>query len=224
VVFFPLLALWSVSFAVPTYVVARYDLVALPGLVLLLALGFAKLGRRAPLPALLFFGVVAAKLALYHTLPPFAAGSAPSREAAAEVDRRVADGDLVLFTAYRGATVGYYLRRLGWREEAGSFAAPGGRRFTLRRLPTHPSSLFFNVDHPERTRFDLEQTRLDLRGYLAALDPARATVWVEILPAEPPLPGFKAMLAEELLRAGFRPGAAPPGPAAGQIAPYRRGR
>lgn len=224
VVFFPLLALWSVSFAVPTYVVARYDLVALPGLVLLLALGFAKLGRRAPLPALLFFGVVAGKLALYHTLPPFAAGSAPSREAAAELDRRVADGDLVLFTAYRGATVGYYLRRLGWREEAGSFATPGGRRFTLRRLPTHPSSLFFNVDHPERTRFDLEQTRLDLRGYLAALEPARATVWVEILPAAPPLPGFKAMLAEELLRAGFRPGAAPPGPAAGQIAPYRRGR
>ena len=223
VLLFPLAALWCVSFAVPTYVVARYDLVAFPGIVLLLALGFAKLGRGAALAALLFFGVVGAKLALYYTLPPFAAGSAPSREAAADVDRLAADGDLVLFTASRGATVGYYLRRLGWREEAGRFEAPSGRRFTLRRLPTHPSSLFFNVDHPERTRFDLEETRLDLRGYLAGLDPARATVWVEVLPADPPLPKFKAMLAEELLRAGFRPGALPSGPAPAQVAPYRRG-
>jgi hypothetical protein len=222
VVFFPLLALWSVSFAVPTYVVARYDLVALPGVVLLLSLGLAKLGRRAPLAALLFFAVVAAKLALYYALPPFAAGSAPSREAAAAIDRHAADGDLVVMTAYRGATVGYYLRRLGYREQAGIFQAPGGRRVSLRRLPTHPSSLFFNVDHPERTRFDLEQTRLDLHGYLAALDPARATVWVEVLPEEPPLPRFKAMLAEELRRAGFQPSAPPPGLAAGQIAPYRR--
>jgi hypothetical protein len=223
VIFFPLVTLWSVSFAVPTYVVARYDLVAFPAVVLLLALAFAKLGRAAALPALLFFALVGAKLALYYTLPPFAAGSAPSREAAAAVDRHAADGDLVVFTAYRGATVGYYLRRLGWREQAGRLEGPSGRRFTLRRLPTHPSSLFFNVDHPERTRFDLEQTRLDLRGYLAELDPARATVWVEVLPAEPPLPRFKAMLAEELERAGFRPDAPPPGPAAGQIAPYRRG-
>ncbi len=222
VIFFPLLALWSVSFAVPTYVVARYDLVAFPGLVLLVALGLAKLGRGAPLAALLFFAVVAAKLALYYALPSFAAGSAPSRDAAAAVDRHARDGDLVVFTAYRGATVGYYLRRLGYREQAGRFDGPAGRRFALRRLPTHPSSLFFNVDHPERTRFDLEQTRLDLRGYLAELDPARATVWVEVLPEEPPLPHFKAMLAEELLRAGFRPSALPPGLIPGQIAPYRR--
>jgi len=223
VVFFPLLALWSVSFLVPTYVVGRYDLVAFPGLVLLLALGFAKLGRGAPVAALVFFAVVAAKLGLYYTLPPFTAGSAPSRETAASVDRQVGSGDLVVLTAYRGATVGYYLRRLGYREQAGSFEGPGGRRFTLRRLPTHPSSLFFNVDHPERPRFDLEQTRLDLRGYLAELDPARATVWVEVLPAEPRLPRFKAMLAEELLRAGFHPSALPPELAPGQIAPYRHG-
>jgi hypothetical protein len=222
VVFFPLLVLWSVSFVVPTYVVARYDLVALPGVVLLLALAFASLGRRSPLAALAFFAVVVPKLALYYALPPFSAGSAPSRETALAIDRHVATGDLVVFTAYRGATVGYYLRRLGWREEAGSFERPDGARFTLRRLATHPSSLFFNVDHPERTRFDLEEIRLDLRGDLAALDPERATVWVEALPADPPLPRFKAMLAEELARAGFRPAAPPPDLAPGQLEPYRR--
>jgi 4-amino-4-deoxy-L-arabinose transferase-like glycosyltransferase len=222
VVFLPLGTLWALSFAVPTYVVARYDLVAFPGVVLLLALGLAKLGRRGALAALVFFGVVVAKLGLYYALPPFAAGSAPSRETAAAIDRFVANGDLVVLTAYRGATVGYYLRRLGYRERAGTFDRSAERRFALRRLPTHPSSLFFNVDHPERTGFDLEQTRLDLRGYLAELDPARATVWVEVLPEDPPLPRFKRMLAEELLAAGFRPAAPPPGLAPGQIAPYRR--
>jgi 4-amino-4-deoxy-L-arabinose transferase-like glycosyltransferase len=221
VVFFPLGTLWAVSFVLPTYVVARYDLVAFPGVVLLLALGLSRLGRRGALAPLVFFAVVGAKLGLYYTLPPFAAGSAPSRETAAAIDRFAADGDLVVFTAYRGATVGYYLRRLGYREREGTFES-AQRRFTLRRLPTHPSSLFFNVDHPERTRFDLEQTRLDLRGYLAELDPARATVWVEVLPEDPPLPRFKQMLAEELARAGLRPAPPPPGLGPGQIAPHRR--
>jgi hypothetical protein len=222
VVFFPLLAIWAVSFAVPTYVVARYDLVAFPGMVLLLGLAFARLGRRAPLAALAFFAVVGAKLWLYYSLPSFSAGSVPSRTTAAAIERHVAAGDLVVLTAYRGATVGYYLRRLGLREGPGSFERPDGRRFALRRLPTHPSSLFFNVDHPERTRFDLDQTRLDLRGYLAELDPERATVWLEVLPAEPPLPRFKAMLAEELERAGYRPAPPPPDLAPGQMEPYRR--
>jgi 4-amino-4-deoxy-L-arabinose transferase-like glycosyltransferase len=224
---FPLLALWGVSFALPTYVVARYDLVAFPAYVLLVGLAFAKVATvrlAAPLAALAFFGVIAAKLALYFTLPAFAAGHLPSRETAAALDRVVAEGDLVVLTAYRGATVGYQLRRLGYRERGGRFEdAARGRRFELRRLATHPSSLFFNVDHPERTRFDLEQVRADLRADLAALDPARATVWVEALPAQPPLPRFRAMLAEELARAGFRPVALPSGLAPGHVEAYAAG-
>jgi hypothetical protein len=125
----------------------------------------------------------------------------------------------VLFTAYRGATVGYYLRRIGYREARGVFERE--RRFTLRRLPTHPSSLFFNVDHPERTSYSLEQTREDLRGYLAALDPARNTVWLEALPELPRLPRFKAMLREELEAAGFEPAPPPPELAGRHVRPWR---
>lgn len=226
VVLFPLAALWTASWWVPTYVVARYDLVAFPGLVLLVAQGLAKLrgvarGLAAPLAAALFFGVIGAKLSLYYSLPPFAAGSAPSRDSAAAIDAVASDGDLVVLSAYRGATVAYYLRRLGYREHDGRFESPSGRRFALRRLPTHPSSLFFNVDHPERPRFDLEETRLDLRGYLAELDPARATVWVEVLPELPRLPKFRRMLAEELARAGYREAPPPAGLAPGHVTPYR---
>jgi len=228
VVLFPLAALWTASWWVPTYVVARYDLVAFPGLVLLVAQGFAKLrgqarGLAAPLAAALFFSVIGAKLSLYYSLPPFSTGSAPSRDSAAAIAAVAGDDDLVLLSAYRGATVGYYLRRLGYREGDGRFESPAGRGFALRRLPTHPSSLFFNVDHPERTRFDLDQTRLDLRGYLAALDPARATVWVEVLPEEPRLPKFRSMLAEELARAGYREASLPAGLPPGHVTPYRAG-
>jgi 4-amino-4-deoxy-L-arabinose transferase-like glycosyltransferase len=223
----PLLVLWGVSFALPTYVVARYDLVAFPAYALLVGLAFAKLAtlrRAAPLAALVFFGLIGAKLTLYYTLPVFASGHAPSRETAAALDRVVAEGDLVVLTAYRGATVGYQLRRLGYRERDGRFEhAMGGRRFELRRLATHPSSLFFNVDHPERTRFDLEQVRSDLRADLAALDPARATVWVEALPDEPRLPRFRAMLAEELARADFGPAPLPLGLAPGHVDAFRSG-
>ena len=228
VVIFPLAALWTASWWVPTYVVARYDLIAFPGLLLLVAQGLAKLGGvarglAAPLAAALFFGVIGAKLALYYEMPPFPAGAAPSRDSAAAIDAVAAEGDLVVLSAYRGATVGYYLRRLGYREGDGRFEAASGRGFALRRLPTHPSSLFFNVDHPERPRFDLEETRLDLRGYLAALDPAHATVWVEVLPELPRLPKFRAMLAEELARAGYREAPLPPGLPPGHVAPFRAG-
>ena len=228
VVLFPLAAFWTASWWVPIYVVARYDLVAFPGLVLLVGQGLAKLrglarGLAAPALAALFFGVIGAKLALYYTLPPFAAGPAPSRDSAAVIDAVAAEGDLVVLSVYRGATVGYYLRRLGYREADGRFESPSGRSFTLRRLPTHPSSLFFNVDHPERPRFDLEQTRLDLRGYLAQLDPARATVWLEVLPELPRLPQFRKLLAEELARAGWCEAPLPPGLAPGHVTPYRAG-
>lgn len=221
----PLLALWITSFFLPIYAIGRYDLIALPACVLLLGLAFAKLQRArgprvAAAAAVLFFGILGGKLLLYYRLPAFSAGGL-ARPAAEAIDGVAADGDLVLMTAYRGATVGYYLRRLGYREHRGSFEhAETGRRFTMRRLPTHPSSLFFNVDHPERTRFRLETTRLDLRGYLAELDPERSTVWVEVLPSMPRLPRFKAMLAEELERAGFRP-AAPPEASADHVVPYR---
>ena len=228
VVLFPLAALWTASWWLPTYVVARYDLVAFPGLLLLVAQGLAKLGGgvRRPLalvPAVLFFGVLGAKLALYHAAPPFSSGATPSHASAVAIDAVAAEGDLVVLSVYRGATVAYYLRRLGYRESDGRFESPSGRAFALRRLPTHPSSLFFNVDHPERPRFDLEQTRLDLRGYLAELDPASATVWVEVLPELPRLPKFRAMLAEELARAGYREAPLPPGLAPGHVVPFRVG-
>src|SRR5262249_60516835 len=106
VVLFPLAALWTASWWVPTYVVARYDLVAFPGLVLLVGLGLAKLGGgargfAAPVAAALFFGVIGAKLALYYALPPFATGTTPSRDSAAPIHAAASDADLVVLTAYR---------------------------------------------------------------------------------------------------------------------------
>jgi hypothetical protein len=87
----------------------------------------------------------------------------------------------VVLTAYAALTVGYQLRRLGYREaERALQARRRGRRLTAP--PRRTIELFFNVDHPERTRFDLEQVRSDLRADLAALDAARATVWAEALP------------------------------------------
>jgi 4-amino-4-deoxy-L-arabinose transferase-like glycosyltransferase len=221
----PLSGLFAASFWLPVYAIGRYDLIALPPWLLLLGLGFAKLRRltrapraAAPLVAAALFGVLGAKLALYYSLPVFSGGG-PARATAQAIDAHVRDGDLVLFTAYRGATVGYYLRRIGYREARGVFERE--RRFTLRRLPTHPSSLFFNVDHPERTSYSLEQTREDLRGYLAALDPARNTVWLEALPELPRLPRFKAMLREGLEAAGFEPAPPPPELAGRHVRPWR---
>jgi 4-amino-4-deoxy-L-arabinose transferase-like glycosyltransferase len=181
----PLALLWAVSWLRPYYVLARYDLIAFPALVLLIGVGLARaqrLGAAAPLLgavlALALFGTLLLKLDRYYAAPSSHLGPSARLTAAALVDG-VGPGDLVLLTPGRGLGVGYYLRRLGYRAAESRCEGPDGRSFGCAMLAPDDQSLVLDLDHLERTRWSARVLRADVRRLLAAVDASHHAVWVE---------------------------------------------
>jgi 4-amino-4-deoxy-L-arabinose transferase-like glycosyltransferase len=212
----PLLTLWLGSFVRPYYVVARYDLVALPPYLLLLGFGLAKLQRRgragmvaAGLVAALLFAVLGTKLWLYYRAP--AALGPSARVTALAIDTSVGRGDLVLFSHWRGKSVHYYLRRLGWtRRGSRCEHAQTGRSFGCANLSFDDQTTVLDLDQLDRIGYSLEIARADLRALLEPLDPSANDVWLERRQGPPAWRRLVGVLGEELARAGFHPAPSTP--------------
>ena len=104
----PLLLGWLASALVtPIYLVGRHDVIALPFLALLAAMGACKF--RAPVrgAAIAVYALLAFVSLLPFYLVPYAEGN---RATAAYLGARVVEGDVVIYTGYRQAPVEYYLR------------------------------------------------------------------------------------------------------------------
>jgi 4-amino-4-deoxy-L-arabinose transferase-like glycosyltransferase len=210
-VFLPLMTLWLASLWKPYYVVGRYDLVAFPAYLLILGFALAKLQSLARIgpalagaTALLLLAVLGAKLDLYYRAP--SGPVAPSaRTTARAIDAAVGPGDLIVLTPWRGISVNYYLRRLGYRRVHEACENPEtGRAFLCAIVPSSDASMVLDFDHMDRVAFSLEVARADLRTLLARIDPARHSVWVERRSGPGHWLVVSRMISEELARAGFR--------------------
>ncbi len=180
---FPLVVLWTISWAKPMYLAGRYDELALPAFPLLLGLGLGKLQavRRfgpalATVAALGLLIPVATKLFLYYRQP--AANREQSRITAETIVKRVADGDLVVFTDLRGYPVVYQLNRLGYRVRGGSCEnESSGKRFACRMFPRELGPLPTQSD-VDRVANAPDVIRTDLGEWLSALGPAGHAVYI----------------------------------------------
>jgi hypothetical protein len=115
---------YLVSFAKPVYVVARYDLVALPLFLIVAASGTAGLGRSA----LLCVNVSVLSLALvsiggYYSRAPVE----EARAKASLLSRHAQPNDLVLCTGFTRNALEYYVERAGRRQVFYSYPASFGR-------------------------------------------------------------------------------------------------
>ncbi len=106
-------SLWLMSWIRPIYVVGRYDLVALPALVLVLGLGLGALREWIPRLALgvlvAYLVPVSVQLWNYHST----AGGGGNRAVAAALMRGVSNGDVVVATNLLGLPLFYELRKMG---------------------------------------------------------------------------------------------------------------
>jgi 4-amino-4-deoxy-L-arabinose transferase-like glycosyltransferase len=116
----PLLGLVAVSVLVgPAYVVGRTDTLALPGLSLLLGLGWTRLphGTRLAVPAT---WAILGLVALYPSIAGTGSTAKGSdRDLARLLGEQVAPGDAVVFAPLTRPTLEYYGRRMGWWDRAG---------------------------------------------------------------------------------------------------------
>jgi hypothetical protein len=115
---------YLVSFAKPVYVVARYDLVALPLFLILAASGTARLGRSA------LVGVNVSVLWLAFVSIGGYFSRAPVEEArpkASLLSRHAQPNDLVLCTAFTRNALEYYVERTGRRQAFYSYPSSFGR-------------------------------------------------------------------------------------------------
>lgn len=179
----PLLLLWSASWVQPMYLIGRYDVVALPGVLLLLGAGLAKIhGHRmigawlAGLLALAILVVTTSRTAAYLTAP----STHLSQNTAELLDDVVADGDAVVFTNLTALPVVYYLSRRGYVWRSGSCAKPvTGRQFacptfpleTLRAPATYVAS---RVVHSQ------EEVQKDAGLIVASLNSVHSRIWIVV--------------------------------------------
>jgi len=212
---FPLMVLWTISWAKPMYVAGRYDQLALPAFPLLLGLGLGKLQavRRfgpalAALAALGLLIPVATKLFLFYRQP--AVNKEQSRLTAETLVKRVADGDLVVFTDLRGYPVAYQLHRLGYRVRDGSCESESSaKRFACQMFPRELGPLPTESD-VDRVANAPDVIRADLQAYLPALGPSGHTAYI-VLGAYSlaggvfSVPRDDALLLQQMKQLGFRP-------------------
>jgi len=215
-VLFPLVVLWTISWAKPMYLAGRYDQLAQPAFPLLLGLGLGKLQavrRFGPaLVALAALGLlipVATKLFLFYRQP--AVNREQSRVTAETLVKRVADGDLVVFTDLRGYPVAYQLSRLGYRVREGwCESESSAKRFACRMFPRELGPLPTQSD-ADRVANAPEVIRADLQEYLAALGPAEHAVYVVLGAVSGAaggalsVPRDDALLLRQVEQLGFRP-------------------
>jgi hypothetical protein len=184
--FFPLLFLWLVSFYHPLYAVGRYDLVAFPAFALLVGLALAKVqsaGRTGPVLAcciaLAIAGLIGFKLVQYYELPPRPMHGKPSaRTTAAALLSTVRNGDLVVFTGFRGLPVLYYFSRegLAWTEGRCE-SRQAHRRFGCRMYPIEMEKSPGFALLASRADFS-EAPRNDIQRILSPLTDPAAVIWL----------------------------------------------
>ena len=183
--FFPLAALWLVSFITPIYVVGRYDIIAFPAYALLMGLAFAKLQRvrrigpiLAAVVALGLLIPIGTKLVLYYRTAP---ERNQARRIASALHRLVANGDTVVFTDLSGLPALYYLSRLGYRwEDRSCLNELAGRRFSCQLYPRESEQPYFApaAYNPNPTLQSEHAAREDVANYLAAASGSESSLWV----------------------------------------------
>jgi hypothetical protein len=219
----PLVVLTLASQVKPVFAAGRHDLVSLPPLLLLLALGLARGAARlhAAVVALVASALLvpmAARLAAHY------AARDPARfstGALALLDR-VEDGALVIFTRLRGAPTLFQLAKHGYRWEDGDCVGPA-RRFACRMFPieTEASPGTF---HARRLGASPDAVRDDLDAYLGSAGGAPLAVYVVLgdwlrRGSEIHVPTEEGRLMDALVERGYQPGARLPGLG---IVTYRR--
>jgi hypothetical protein len=113
--FIPLTCAFLVSLKKPVYLVGRYDIISLPAYCLVIAASIVSLNTRIKR-----YGVIAGilLLSLYSLTPYFAA---PRREDNSGIARYIAensiDGDTIVFTGFRRASLQYYLDKISKKPE-----------------------------------------------------------------------------------------------------------
>ena len=211
--FFPLVALWLISFYKPFYAVGRYEIVAFPAYSLLLGLALAKVqsirkvgSLLVPFVALAFFVPIGAKLLLYYSVPPrpFAQATASA------LHQLVHNGDVVVLTRTRAKTTIYYLTRLGYQwEEGRCYHKSTGRTFSCwRHPPEKPRKTAASTSSRALERSEV--VREEVQQYIRALHPQEGVLWVVFgraffskgqLKVAPP----DSFLVDELERSGLNP-------------------
>jgi 4-amino-4-deoxy-L-arabinose transferase-like glycosyltransferase len=173
----PLLGLIAISLLVgPAYVVGRTDTLALPGLLLLLGLGWS-CGPRlmAPIAAGLWVALGLAALAPSWTGTARTAKGA-DRALAALLAERIAPGDAVVFSVLSRPSLEYYGRRLTWWDRAGwkgSFPASFDRN-AAATWPTPLDSAAAWQQEAIKLRAEWERSNTRTAWVLALRDPAGA--------------------------------------------------
>jgi hypothetical protein len=178
--FFPLAALWIISWFKPIYVVGRYDFLAYPAFALLLGFALWKVQRNwtgvaAGLLAAALLIPVCVKLKYFYE----AQGTSEARSMALKLESDTRNGDVVVFAGLRALPVLYYLNRLGntWDGQYCTNAA-SGRSVYCRTYPrdTEKTPAATNT---ERLMGSPETARVELADYLSRLDQS-GTLWIAL--------------------------------------------
>ena len=211
---FPLATLWLISaFVTPIYHVGRYDFIAFPAYGLLVGLAMAKaqaLRKIGPLLALclaLGFALpIGVKLTRYYDAS--AVAKYPSARAIAKLlEAEVKEGDVVVFTGFRGVRLHYYLGQLGieWRGGA-CHDSVTGRNFGCRMFPReteqHPA-----VYDAEPVMASPDAVRDDIDAFVSGLDKPDSVMWLVLQQgnfnqADPGLLGMLQQMGFQLTQAG----------------------
>lgn len=212
----PLLLLWSVSWLQPLYVVGRYDQVAVPAYLVLLGLACAKLhaGRGALVAACAAAVVllpIGWKLRLYYAAAP----SDLQRRAAAVLDAKSQDGDVVVFTELRALPVIYEMTRLGYVfSDKHCTGVARRRRLACRAYPRTSESLMAIM-----TERDPSKAAAEIAADAADFADDRVndanSVWIvlgryRVAPGKVAASPTSAALLDELERRGLRSVSAEP--------------
>ncbi|MBI1849014.1 MAG: glycosyltransferase family 39 protein [Planctomycetes bacterium] len=155
------------SFSTSIYLVGRYEMVAYPAFVLIVAAGGESAwrrwgtGRAATVIVLLaYVGLAAATLCRYwERIPPRF-----DEKMAGVIASRASDGDVVLTTGLARAPVEYYLRRLGWSERL--------------RIESFPHSVGDHLGWIDRTEFVAADLGREAGDVVTGLAGFRGTVFL----------------------------------------------
>ena len=114
---------WIVSFVVkPIYVVGRYELLAMPGLALLMAAGVQSLPHKIGTAGLVLWLALAAGTIVVVTAAP---SNTYERDLANRIHGQAEAEDVIVFTDYTRAVPEYYLKR--WDSQATRRSFPPGQ-------------------------------------------------------------------------------------------------
>lgn len=183
-VLLPLIVLFAVSFIKPLYVVARYDAIAFPYLVVLSG-WIVDRSRHLPPWAMrvgFFFGAVFLSCLLYEDWLYYEVGPVSQDYDAARtatlLDHTARNGDAIVFAGMRGASVLYYLMRDGYHWDGRSCrAAERNVVYGCLILPYTDSDVPFAIGTPVTIPVTPDNAVADLESFVEKKVPTPATIW-----------------------------------------------